>query len=117
VPFIRAIEDWVISYLKGEGLNAQALEGKTGVWVDGERKLASIGIAVRHWVSYHGMALNFATGREPWRSFDPCGFSSSVMTDLQIETARLYDYRQVLDGLISHAARVFDSTPSVYEIS
>jgi lipoate-protein ligase B len=104
VNLIRALEAWVIDYLGSEGVPALSVEGKTGVWVGGgERKIASIGLAARKWVSYHGIAVNFATGREVWRSFDPCGFSPEVMTDLQLESGRSYTFDLVRNGLLRRA--------------
>ncbi len=99
VGLIRALEDWVISYLKSEGLRAAAIPGKTGVWVNESRKIASIGIAARHWVSYHGLALNVSTGTKPWQMIDPCGFESSVMTDLQTELKREISVNEVMAAL------------------
>jgi lipoyl(octanoyl) transferase len=100
LALIRSLEEWVIRYLRSLNLEADAVEGKTGVWIAGERKIASIGIAVSHWVSYHGLSLNFATGREPWRVFNPCGFSPDVMTDLTLETGRAWSYEEVREGLL-----------------
>lgn len=60
---------------------------QTGVWL-GDRKLASIGIAVKHWVSYHGFALNLTTDLRCFEAVEPCGFSGSVMTTLERELAR-----------------------------
>ncbi|MBS1983905.1 MAG: lipoyl(octanoyl) transferase LipB [Bdellovibrionales bacterium] len=96
---IRALENWVIDYVGTMNLHAVPVEGATGAWIDGTRKIASIGIAVSHWVSYHGLAFNFDTGMEPWRAFNPCGFSSEVMTDLKKETGRAWTYDEVLRGL------------------
>lgn len=99
VSLIRALEEWVINGLTSLDLCAQAVEGSTGVWISGERKIASIGIAASHWVSYHGLALNYATGADPWRSFSPCGFSPEVMTDLQRETNRAWTFESTLEVL------------------
>ena len=102
---IRSLENWVIAFLRGQGLDAIAIPQKTGVWLrtrHGEKKIASIGIAARHWVSYHGLALNFATGLEPWLGFNPCGFSADVMTDLSLETAKSWTYEEVKHGLRNH---------------
>jgi lipoyl(octanoyl) transferase len=63
------------------------VDGKIGVWLHGgEKKIASIGIAIKHWVSYHGMAFNFNTPSEVWQHINPCGFNPTVMTDLKKET-------------------------------
>ncbi len=55
--FLRRLEETVIAVLSDFGIKGIAREGLTGVWV-GERKICSIGIAVKSWVSYHGLALN-----------------------------------------------------------
>ncbi len=92
VRLIRTMEEWSIRWLKAQGLEAGRIEGKTGVWVPPAssagfdparaKKIASLGLAVRRWVSFHGMALNLSTGLTPWTWLDPCGFDSAVMTDL-----------------------------------
>jgi lipoyl(octanoyl) transferase len=108
VNLIRSLENWIVATLSSLEIKASALEGKTGVWVQGlpsgaisqalplERKIASIGIAVRRWVSFHGLALNYATGIEPWRQLNPCGFSANVMTDLSLETGKVWSREEVL---------------------
>jgi lipoyl(octanoyl) transferase len=54
----------------------------TGVWV-GDKKIASIGIAVRKWVTYHGCAINFAKDEMAFQGISPCGFQRSVMTSVE----------------------------------
>lgn len=57
---------------------------QTGVWI-GDRKLASIGIAVKHWVSYHGFALNVSTDLKYFQAISPCGFHGEIMTTVERE--------------------------------
>ncbi len=57
---------------------------QTGVWIH-DRKIASIGIAVKQWVSYHGFALNFNTDLRYFQAISPCGFNGDVMTSLEKE--------------------------------
>ena len=113
VSLIRALENWIIQSLARFEIKAGALEGKTGVWVSGgarnlvqadlpiERKIASIGIAVRRWVSFHGLAFNYDTGVEVWRQLNPCGFSADVMTDLSLECARKIGRAELLTALLA----------------
>ena len=54
----------------------------TGVWVR-DKKIASVGIAVRHWISFHGAAINLTADKEAFQGLNPCGYSSSIMTDLE----------------------------------
>ncbi len=79
--FLRGIEDVLIRVLAGYGIAADRSAGRTGVWV-GERKIASIGIAVRRWVSYHGFALNVCPELAAFEVIHPCGLQGVRMTSV-----------------------------------
>ncbi len=82
--FLRRFERVVgdeICEMSGGRLQYAYREGATGVWVGG-RKVASMGIAVKRWVTYHGLALNCVNDLGPFGLISPCGFSSEVMTRL-----------------------------------
>jgi len=79
--FLRGLESVVIRVAGRFGVASDRSAGRTGVWVGGE-KLASIGIAVRRWVSYHGFALNVAGGLEDFELIHPCGLPGIRMTSL-----------------------------------
>ncbi len=79
--YLRMLEQVTIDVLKTYGLLGQARESATGVWV-GDRKIASIGIAVRRWVTYHGIGLNVVNDMSPFSLFNPCGYQPEVMTNL-----------------------------------
>ncbi len=79
--YLRKLERVLIAVLEDYGLRGEMREQATGVWV-GEKKIASIGIAVRKWVTYHGAALNVVNDLAPFQLFSPCGYSSEVMTSL-----------------------------------
>lgn len=80
--FLRALEDVLVEALAGWGLAAGRVPGRTGVWA-GEEKVASIGIAVRSWVSYHGFALNVAPDLAFFDLIHPCGLRGVRMTSLR----------------------------------
>ncbi len=83
--YLRFLEDLLIELSAGYGVAAQTREGLTGVWV-GPRKLASLGVGVRKWISMHGFAINIT--RESTRAFDhitPCGLAGVEMTSLSQE--------------------------------
>ncbi|MCX7624702.1 MAG: lipoyl(octanoyl) transferase LipB [Candidatus Sumerlaeaceae bacterium] len=94
--FLRALEQGLCSYLLEEwSISALTLPGKTGVWVAAHpspRKIASIGIGVRRWVTFHGFALNISTDLTVFRQFVPCGLTdvtmTSVVAELGIEKAK-----------------------------
>jgi lipoyl(octanoyl) transferase len=87
--FLRMLEESIVTVVQSYGLDAFWLEGKTGVWLldsgGRERKLASLGIAVRRSVSYHGLALNVSTDLSYFRLIQPCGFAPDVMTSMKAE--------------------------------
>ncbi|MBL4850218.1 MAG: lipoyl(octanoyl) transferase LipB [Planctomycetes bacterium] len=80
--FLRFLEGSLIGPLSALGLEAGRRPDYTGVWV-GPRKVASIGIACRGWVTYHGFALNLSLDLERFRLFRPCDLEASVMADLR----------------------------------
>ena len=88
--FVSLLEDVCIAVLGRLGVAAKRLEGKPGVWV-GEKKIVSIGLAVRHWVTYHGLAFNVNTDLSYFFKIRPCGMDSAVMTSLQQVTGQTYD--------------------------
>lgn len=85
---VEVLESSIIQTLSSFGIEgASGLLGKeTGVWLhDKKRKIASIGIAVSHWVSYHGVALNVNTDLSYFQRIRPCGYESSIMTSMRKE--------------------------------
>jgi lipoyl(octanoyl) transferase len=90
--FLRNLEEAVIRACAQFGLATDREPGATGVWTtrpDGARKkLCSIGIACRRWVTFHGLALNVATDLAYFHRINPCGFASSVMSSMAVELDR-----------------------------
>jgi lipoyl(octanoyl) transferase len=87
--FVRDVEGLVIDALATFSLTAAHVPGRPGVWVGGgERKIASIGIAVEEWVTFHGFALNVANDLAPFERFHPCGFDGRIMTSMSVELGR-----------------------------
>ena len=79
--FLRDLEGALIAALAQWGLAGETVPGRTGVWVGGE-KIASLGVAVRRWVSYHGFALNVAPDLGFFDLIHPCGLRGIQMTSL-----------------------------------
>ena len=78
--YLRRLEDSVIETLAHFGLAGER-NGPAGVWV-GDRKICSIGIAVRKWVTYHGFALNVNTDLSHFTFINPCGLKAGVITSM-----------------------------------
>lgn len=79
--YLRGLESAAIATLGRFGLAGERVPGRTGVWIDGE-KIASIGVAVRRWVGYHGVALNVSPDLEWFDLIHPCGLRDIRMTSV-----------------------------------
>jgi len=83
---LRQLEEWVILVLNEFGITGFRKPGWTGVWVtttEGqERKIASIGVAVRQWVTFHGIGFNVTTDLTAFKAINPCGLPSQSMVAL-----------------------------------
>ncbi len=97
VGFLRTFENAIVETLKEFGIESQgrSLQKKsdseadeTGVWI-GHRKIASLGIAVKKWVTYHGAAINFSNDPQAFKGINPCGFQSGVMTSVEEQSAHI----------------------------
>jgi lipoyl(octanoyl) transferase len=84
--YLRFLEDVLIATVARHGLVAARREGLTGIWI-AERKLAAIGVAVRRWVTMHGIALNVAPAIRHFGGIVPCGIAASegTVTSLALE--------------------------------
>jgi lipoyl(octanoyl) transferase len=99
--YLRTLEAAVIATCARFGLAADREPGKTGVWCgppERRRKLCSLGVAARQWVTFHGLALNVTTDLSYFRRINPCGFEASVMTSMaeELGAADLAETRRVL---------------------
>ena len=86
--YMRFLEEVIILTCRELGVESDRREGLTGVWV-GQKKIASIGVGVRRWVSMHGLALNVERASlESFRHITPCGIAGVEMTCLELESRR-----------------------------
>jgi len=110
--YLRDLETVLIDLLAEFGLDADRVAGKTGVWVT-DRKIASIGVGVRRWISMHGLALNVGSDLSGFDPITPCGLPGVTMTSISRELGREVSV-EVVKGLIqTHFERVFPSRPTV----
>jgi len=87
--YLRWLEQLLIELLAEYGIAASRRESLTGVWVD-HRKIASIGVGVRHWITMHGFALNVCGDFSPFRHIVPCGINNVAMTSIEKETGKAF---------------------------
>jgi lipoic acid synthetase len=114
--YLRRLEEVVIRTLAAFDVPAGRIEGKTGVWVGRRemrqmreiRKIASIGVGVRRWVTYHGLALNVSTDLDSFRAIVPCAIEGVEMTSVERERAERTSFAQVRARLIDAFADVFE---------
>ncbi len=97
--YLRNLEQAILDVLAELGLAGRRSEGYTGAWV-GERKVASIGIAVRRWVTFHGLALNVSTDLSHFATMHPCGLPATVMTSLSAELGRAVTVAEIAPRLV-----------------
>ena len=107
--YLRGLEECLIRALKSYGITGERRPGLTGVWAAG-RKLASIGVAVRRWVTLHGFALNVATELERFRAINPCGLEATVMASMQSVAGAAPPLEDVARAMCDEFAHVFSRT-------
>lgn len=93
---LRTLEDMLIALCARFDIAAGRREGLTGVWAE-NRKLASIGVGVRKWISMHGFALNVSGEMEGFSHITPCGIAGVEMTSLSREAGREISVREAAD--------------------
>jgi len=103
--WLRDLEEVVIATLAEFEVVGHREAGFTGVWIGG-KKVCSIGVAVRRWVTWHGFALNVNTDLAGFRAFQPCGLAPDVMTRLADHVGRPLEMIEVEDALVRHVVRI-----------
>jgi lipoate-protein ligase B len=105
--YLRRLEAAMIDALAKFGIDAGRRDGMTGVWVGG-RKIASIGVGIRRWTTWHGFALNVSTDLSFFDSIVPCGIEGCRMTSVSEVTNRAVSVREFADVMRGSFARVFN---------
>ena len=83
--YLRLLEEAIIELLKIYTIEGIRRKGMTGVWIK-DKKIASLGVGVRKWVSFHGLALNVCGDLSPFKKITPCGLSGVSMTSIEKES-------------------------------
>lgn len=100
---LHRLEDLAIEVCGALGLPAGRDERNTGAWIRG-RKVCSIGVACRRWVTWHGLALNANPDLSAFRRINPCGFDAAVMTSVSEELGRDVGVAEV-EALVTERVR------------
>jgi lipoyl(octanoyl) transferase len=106
--YLRTLEQALIDALTGLGIAADRNPGYTGVWTNG-RKIASIGIHVKQWVTWHGFALNVTTDLSQFGRIVPCGIPGVEMTSVRQERGEGRGERELWDTTVAAVIRGFET--------
>ena len=109
---VHRLEEWIIRTLARFGIKGERRDGRVGIWVvrsgGGEEKIAAIGMRVRRWVTYHGMALNVDPELDHYRGIVPCGIPEHGVTSLARLGVRA-TMAELDDALRATFAEVFEA--------
>jgi len=104
---LRDLEEAIILALKEFEITAERRDGLTGVWID-NRKIASLGVGVRSWVTLHGFALNVQKiSLPPFQHITPCGIEGVSMTSVESEAGRSITMAEMKEAMTVSMAKVF----------
>jgi lipoyl(octanoyl) transferase len=102
--YLRWLEQLLIELLAQYDISANRRESLTGVWIE-NRKIASIGVGVRHWITMHGFALNVSGDLSPFNHIIPCGIYNVAMTSMEKETGKALSVVDVAPAIETLARR------------
>ncbi|MBF0561260.1 MAG: lipoyl(octanoyl) transferase LipB [Alphaproteobacteria bacterium] len=109
--FVASLEEWLIRTLAQFGVHGERRSGRVGIWVarggGDEAKIAAIGVRLRRWISYHGVALNVAPNLEHFNGIIPCGIVGHGVTSLA-DLGHVIAMADVDTALKAAFAEVFD---------
>lgn len=106
---LRNLEEAIIRTLDKIGIKAQRREGLTGVWIE-SRKIASLGVGVRSWVTLHGLALNVQRkSLPPFQAITPCGIADVTMTSIESELNRPVKMEEIKTLFTLEFSKIFDA--------
>jgi lipoyl(octanoyl) transferase len=112
--YVQGLEDWMIRTLARFDLKGERRAGRVGIWIDEgggrESKIAALGVRVRHWVSFHGVALNVDPDLDHYRGIVPCGISAHGITSLARQRV-VVSMREVDTAMKAAFAEVFGALP------
>lgn len=106
--FMADIQRGIIDALKEIGVESTRGKEHTGVWV-GSKKIASVGVAVKHWITFHGAAINLNTRLNDFKKVNPCGLEAEVMTSAKQILGRSVNLKKFSRQLLKQYGEVFDT--------
>ena len=112
--YVWQLEEWIIQTLSCFNIRGERREGRIGIWVIGqdgaERKIAALGVRIRHWITYHGIAINLDPDLAHFSGIVPCGIKEFGVTSIAEELPGQVVTMPVLDQALSSTwAQIFES--------
>jgi lipoate-protein ligase B len=105
--YLRDLEEIIIRTVNEFGLKGKRVSGYTGVWVE-NKKIASIGIAVKKWVTYHGFALNLAPDLKKFHLIKPCGLDPHCISSMQELLGKYVAREEVIKTCLKHVQNILN---------
>src|SRR4030043_2352498 len=107
VRYIGQLEEVILRVLKDFGIEGRRDPLNRGVWVNGE-KIASVGVAIKRWVSFHGFSLNYETNLQYFELINPCGLEDKKMTSMGKILGIGISREQLIERIESHFKQIFE---------
>ncbi len=115
VDYAAALEETVVGVLADWGVKGERVPAGRGVWVGG-RKVASLGLNVRKWVTMHGIAVNIDPEMSHFELINPCGMEGVEMTSLSLEVGKPIPMPEVVESFVFHFGRVFECAGQMMQL-
>jgi lipoate-protein ligase B len=107
IRYIGQLEEVILRILKDFGIEGRRDPLNRGVWVDGE-KIASVGVAIKRWVSFHGFSLNYETDLKYFELINPCGLEEKKMTSMAKILGREISREDLVERIDFHFKQIFE---------
>ena len=107
--YMRSLEEVVIETLRNNSVRGFRIEGKTGVWVRDDAKIAFIGVKISRWCTYHGVSLNVIKCSDKFNLINPCGLGEIQVTSIEEESPDTPSLQEVENSFSTAFATVFNS--------
>jgi lipoate-protein ligase B len=107
--YLRSLEEVILRTLSDMNIQATRLKGYTGIWV-GDKKIAAIGVGVRHWITFHGLALNVNPCLDHFALITPCGIRDKGVTSITEVLGHHLEKNTVVTHFLRRFAEVFNVT-------
>ena len=108
IRYVDQLEEVTLRVLKDFGIEGRRDPANRGIWV-GNDKIASIGVAIKRWVSFHGLALNYETDLKYFDLIDPCGLAGTKMTSMEKVLGEKVSKAALIERICSHFGDIFES--------